>query len=56
MTVNTSKNDNVVFFFVSDLKIDYDNNYQSLITKSWTKRKTISCVTTYLETKSFKIV
>ena len=37
MTANNSTNNNVVFFFVSDLKIVYDNNYQSSITMPWTR-------------------
>ena len=37
VTANNSTNNNVVFF-ISDLKIVY-NNYQSLITMPWTKEE-----------------
>ena len=53
---NNNKNNNV-FFFVSDLKIVFYHNYQSLITMPWTReKKTLFSVTTYFETKSFKTV
>ena len=55
MIANNSTNNNV-FFFVSDLKIVNYNNYKSLITILWTREEKIFCVTTYLETKSFKTV
>ena len=56
VTANNSTNNNVVFFFVSDLKIAYYNNYQSLITMPWTREEKYFAVTTDLETKSFKTV
>ena len=40
MTANNSTNNNVMFFFLSDLKIVYDNNYKSLITVPWTREET----------------
>ena len=40
MTANNTTN-NVVFFFVSDLKIVYNNNFKSSITMSWIRRKNI---------------
>ena len=49
--VNYSTNNNVVFFFVSDLKIVYYNNYQFSISIPLTREERIFCVTTYLETK-----
>ena len=52
----TANNNNVVFFFVSNLKIVYYNKYYSSITIPWTREKKISCVTTYLKTKSLKTV
>ena len=45
-----------MFFFVSDLKIANYNNYQSSITMLWTGEENIFCITTYLETKSFRTV
>ena len=50
VTANNSAN-NVVFFFISDLKIVYNNNYQSLITMPLIREEKIFCVTSYLETK-----
>ena len=54
VTTNNSINDNVIFCFVSDLKLVYYSNYYSLITMPWTREEKIFWVTTYLETKSFK--
>ena len=34
-----STNNNVVFIFVSNLKIAYYNNYQSSITSLWTREE-----------------
>ena len=42
MTANSFAN-NVMLFFVSDLKIVYDNNYYSSITMSWTREENILC-------------
>ena len=56
VTANNSTNNNVMFFFVSYLKIVYSNKYQSLITMPWTREENIFCITTYLERKSFKTV
>ena len=56
VTAIDSNNNYVVFFFVSDLKIVYYNNYYSLITMPWTIEEKIFCVTSYSETKSFKTV
>ena len=55
MTANNSTNDNIVFFFVSDLKIVYNNNYQSLITMPWTGGENILRHFLFGD-KSFKIV
>ena len=52
VTDNLSTNDNIVFFFVSDLKIVYYYNNQSSITMPWTKEENIF-LTAHLETKSF---
>ena len=51
VTADNSTNNNVVFFFVSDLKIVYNNNYKSSITMPWTREEKTFCLTTYLETK-----
>ena len=51
MTAINSTNNNVVFFFVSNLKMIYNNNYLSSITMPWTRKKKIFCVTIYLEAK-----
>ena len=56
VTDNNSTNNNGVFFFESDLKIVYYNNYYSLITMPWTREEKIFSITTYLETKPFKTV
>ena len=56
MIANNSTTNNVVFFFVSDLKIVYDKNYKSSITMPWTREEKIFCIAVYLETKSFKTV
>ena len=56
VTANNSITNNVVFFFVSDLKILYNNNSQSSITMPWANEVKIFCVITYLEMKSFKTV
>ena len=40
-TVYNSSNDNVEFFFVSDSKIIYYNNYYSSITIPWTGEENI---------------
>ena len=37
MTLNNSTNINVVFFFVSDLKIEYYDNNKSSIIMPWTR-------------------
>ena len=50
MTADNSTNNNVVIFFVSDLKIVY---YYSSITIPWRRDKNI-LIKSYLETKSFK--
>ena len=52
MTANNSTTNNVVFFFVSDLK----NSKLKQILIADHKREKIFRVTIYLETKSFKIV
>ena len=39
VTANNFTTNNNVFFFVSDLKIVYDNNYESLITMPWTREE-----------------
>ena len=48
VTASDSTYNNIVLFFVSDLKIEYYNN--SSITIPWTREEKIFCVT-YLETK-----
>ena len=48
VTANNSPNNNVVLDFVSDLKIVYYNNYQSMIRMPWTREEKIFCITTYL--------
>ena len=55
MTVNNSTNNNV-FFFVSNLKMVHYKNYKSSIKMPWKREEKMFCVTTYLETKSFKTV
>ena len=52
VTAHNSTNNNVVFFFVSDLKIVYYNNYWSSMTMPWIREENI--LRLYLETKSFK--
>ena len=39
MFASNSTNYNVVFFFISDLKIAYFNKYLSLKTMSWTRKE-----------------
>ena len=39
MTANNSTKNNVAFFFVSGLKIVYDNNYQSFIAIPWIREE-----------------
>ena len=39
VTANISTNNNFMFFFVSDLKIVYNNNYLSSITMPWTREE-----------------
>ena len=56
VTANNSTNNNVVFFFVSDFKIVCYNNNYSLIPMPRTREAKLFCVTTYLETISFKTV
>ena len=51
VTANNSTNNNVVFFFVSDLKI-----LLILFHNAFDKREKIFYITIYLETKSFKTV
>ena len=43
MTAHNSTTNNVVFFFVLDLKIVYYNNYLSLITMPLTREETFFC-------------
>ena len=56
VTANNSTNNNVVFFFVSDLKIVYSNNYKSSIIMPWIREEKLFCNTTDLEIKSLKTV
>ena len=41
VTINNSIKNNVEFFFVSDLKIVYYNNYQFLIKMPWIREENI---------------
>ena len=52
MTAHNSTNNNVAFFFVSDLKIVFSTNYYFLIPMSWTGEEKYLA----LEIKSFKTV
>ena len=55
MTDNNFTNNNV-FFFVSDLKIVYYNNYQSLIIMPWIREEKYLVSLLIWRQKSFKIV
>ena len=41
MTANILTTNNVIFFFVSDLKIVYNNNYKSSIIAIWIREENI---------------
>ena len=51
VTANNSTNNNVVFIFVPDLKIEYYKQLLILDHNALDEREKIFCVTTYLETK-----
>ena len=54
VTANSSTNNNVVFFFVSDLKIVHTITTINPQSQCLGQERKIFCLTTYLETKLFK--